>query len=83
MIHETQPQWQKKSYHSVVVVVSVIFLIMFLAGIIFAVYGKQRASAQLERQSFSTEQQLLKALLDEPLLRYDFAQMTATLTHFF
>nr|WP_320049968.1 PAS domain S-box protein [uncultured Desulfuromonas sp.] len=83
MIHETQPQWQKKSYHSVAVVVSVVFLIMLLAGIVFVVHGKQRASEQLERQSFSTEQQLLKALLDEPLLRYDFAQMTATLTHFF
>ncbi len=83
MIRRFQPQWQKKSYRSVAQVVTGVFLFMLLLSIFFVVRGKQHVVDQLAERSFATEQHLLQALLHEPLLRYDFAQMNATLKQFF
>jgi len=83
MIRDSQPQWQKKSYRSVALVVSAVFFLIVLTGILLVVHGKQQVVDQVGRQSFITEQHLLYALLDEPAQHDDMAQVKIILQHFF
>lgn len=83
MIREPQPHWQKKSYRSVALAVTIVFLVVVLTGILFVVQVKQHVVDLVAQQSFKTDQHVLKTLLDDPLQRNDLAQMKRILKDFF
>jgi diguanylate cyclase (GGDEF)-like protein/PAS domain S-box-containing protein len=71
------------AYKRVRRIVGSLTLVALLCGVLFINHTREQTLTTSMHEAFHTEQELLAALLHEPLLRSDFVQVRATLHEFF
>lgn len=71
------------TYKRVQIMMAIAVLVMLLCGLLFISYEREQLLKDSMTHSFKTEQNLLTALLAEPLMRSDYVQIRSTLGGFF